>query len=156
VTASLGGGRANVWDVATGDALAPVPPALDRSPDGADVVARGFRAIAAELSAGVECQVQANPRTVLVHVAPDRTALIALEAEGLAREYTLPDGHPLFADTAPCVCATFSPDARHVLLARADGSIEVSPSRATEDVVARARRHVFRPLTREDRASFAM
>ena len=65
VTSSLGGGRAHVWDVDTGEVLGPVPrDLLDTSPDGADVIARGFRAIAADLSAGVEIRLGAPPGDV--------------------------------------------------------------------------------------------
>ena len=159
VTASLGGGRAHVWDVGTGEALRPFPNVLELSPDGGDAVTPGFRAIATEVSAGVECLLQAWPQHVLVHVAPDRSALLQVHAQsgsGIARELTLPDGHQLFVDTVSCVTATFSPDCRHVLFARADGTIELSPSRAKEDVIARARRHAIRPLSPKDRASFAL
>jgi WD domain, G-beta repeat len=163
VTASLGGRRAHVWDIGTREPVGPIPPVLDQSPDGGDVVTRGFRAIAAELSAGVEFRLQADPHPVLVHVAPDHRALLAIhppwgKSHGaeVSQEFTLPDGHHLFVDPVPCVRATFSPDSRHVLSARADGSIDVSPARATDDVVERARQHVFRPLGADDRRTFAL
>ena len=83
VTSSLGGGRAHVWEVDTGEALGPVPrDLLDTSPDGADVIARGFRDIAADLSAGVEIRLGAPPDDVTMVVAPDRTAMAAVRSYG--------------------------------------------------------------------------
>jgi hypothetical protein len=87
---------------------------------------------------------------VVATVAPDRRTLLAIPlggsgpGTGLVMEYTLPEGHPLFVDTTPCVAATFSADAMHLLFARADGTIEVSPQRAAAHVLERARRHVYR------------
>ncbi len=163
VTASLGGGRAHVWDIATGEPIRPVPGMLfGLSPDGADVVDRGFRETAADLSAGVEFRLRAHPDVVAI-VAPDRRTLLAIRPDaasgldiGRAEEYTLPEGHPLFLDTEPCVAAAFSPDSRQLMFARADGTIEISPLRTAADVLTRARNHVFRPLTDADRASFAL
>jgi hypothetical protein len=163
VTGSLGGGRAHVWDIATGQPIRPVPGMLfGLSPDGADVVDRGFREIAADLSAGIEFRVRA-PRDVVATVAPDRRTLLAIRPEpgsgseiGRAEEYTLPEGHPLFLDTEPSVAATFSPDSQQLMFARADGTIEISPLRTAADVLTRARSHVFRPLKDQDRASFAL
>jgi WD40 repeat protein len=163
MTASLGGGRARVWDIATGQPIRPVPGMLfGQSPDGADVVDRGFREIAADLPAGVEFRFRARGGVVAT-VAPDRLTLLAIRPEsgsgpdiGRAEEYTIPEGHPLFLDTEPCVAATFSPDSQQVMLARADGTIVVSPLRTAADVLTRARSHVFRPLKDEDRASFAL
>jgi hypothetical protein len=105
VTSSLGGARVHVWHVATRTAVRPVPPVLDLSPDGADVVTKGFREVAADLSAGVEIRLHAYPEAVLVSVAPDHNALLTIRAAdfssedaGRAEEYTLPEGHLLFVE----------------------------------------------------------
>ncbi len=162
VTSSPGGGRAHVWDVDTGEALGPVPRDLpDTSPDGADVIARGFRDIVTDLSAGVEIRLGAPPGDVTMVVAPNGTAMAAVRADsygsasgGLLHEYSLPDFHPLGVDARECVAATFSPDALHLLTARPDGTIDLSASRDPADVLTRTRRHVFRELGPDDRASF--
>ena len=143
VTSSLGGGRAHVWDVDTGEVLGSVPrDLLDTSPDGADVIARGFRAIAADLSAGVEIRLGAPPGDVTMILSPDRTAMAAVRADfhGSAAgrrlyEYSLPDCHPLYVDARECAAATFSPDAVYLLTARPDGTIDVSASRDAADVL---------------------
>ena len=72
----------------------------------------------------------------------------------LLHEYSLPDRQPLCVDARECVAATFSPDALHLLTARPDGTIDLSASRDPADVLTRARRHVFRELRPDDRASF--
>jgi WD40 repeat protein len=162
VTSSLGGGRAHVWDVGTGEAIRPVPrDLLGVSPDGADVVAHGFRGVAADLSAGLELGLGAHAGALTIVVAPDRTAMLAVQADpyGTAggsrrHEYALPACQPLLVDPQECIAATFSPDATRILAARPDGTIDESPSRAAADVLARARRFVFRELSPEDLAAF--
>jgi hypothetical protein len=62
----------------------------------------------------------------------------------------------VFTGSGPVLAATFSPDSRHLLIARPDGSIEMTPSCAPDDVLAQARAHVFRDLPDADHAAFAM
>ncbi len=164
VSTSLGGGRSHIWDITTGQALRAVPAGLlDLSPDGADVVTRDFRDIAADLSAGVDVRLRAYGTDISLMVAPDRQTILMIRPDlGLGRgigrveEYTLPEGHPMFTDTGQSTAAAFSHDARHLLLARPDGRILMSALRDATDVLTRARSHVFRAITREDRASYAL
>ena len=151
-----------MWDVATGEAIRPVPrDLLGISPDGADVVAHGFRDVASDLSASVELGLGTHAGALTIVVAPDRSAMVALQADpyGTAggsrrHEYTLPECQPLLVDPQECVAATFSPDANRILAARPDGTIDESPPRATAEVLARARRFVFRELSPQDLAAF--
>ncbi|MGY1620219.1 TIR domain-containing protein [Geodermatophilus sp. SYSU D00691] len=160
LSTSIGGGRSAVWDVATGTAVEPVEISVfERSPDGASVVARAFRRVAAELPTEVESRFAAQsalgfPSDVVLAVDPHRTAIVVCQSDEPVSEFTLPDGHPIFVGTAEATAATFSPDGRHVLSAGLDNTVVVSPSRETADVLARAHAHVFRPLPAADRASF--
>jgi hypothetical protein len=159
VATTVGGVRAAVWDVASGLPLTPLPrELLDTSPDGAGVVTREFRDVVADLSAGVEFRERAHHHGPVLVVAPDRRSVVIVRADedGRAEEYLLPDGHPLFTGTTPVVAAAFSPDSRRLLLAGPGGTIELTPDRTAEAVLARARDHVFRPLPLRDRVSFAL
>lgn len=163
MTASVGGGRAHVWDIATGRQRQPMPPSsafIDVSPDGAPVVTRAFRDSVADLAAGVEVLLYTDA-TLLA--APDRQSLLVIrvppdrspEDDRIVEEYSLADGHPLYQATQPCRAGAFSPDAARLALAH-EGTVVVTPSRTAADVLTRARRHVFRPLTLQDRKSYAL
>jgi dipeptidyl aminopeptidase/acylaminoacyl peptidase len=77
------------------------------------------------------------------------------EGDRIVEEYSLADGHPLYQATEPCRAGAFSPDATRLALAH-EGTVVVTPSQIAADVLTRARRHVFRPLTPEDRRSYAL
>jgi hypothetical protein len=62
----------------------------------------------------------------------------------------------VFTDPRPCLAAAFSPDGSRVLCARHDGRLDVSPSRDTDAVLARARSLTLRAVTDQERSSFAI
>jgi hypothetical protein len=145
-----------VWDLATRIPLAPLPPSIvDVSPDGAGTVVRGLREIAADVSAGVELHLGSSSDAAFV-LAPDRRSIVVLGGLGSAEEYSVPEGHLLFSDTAVCTAATFTFDSNHLILPRPDGAVVESPARHRDEVLARARRFVFRTATNEERGAFAL
>ena len=87
VTSSLGGGRAHVWEVDTGEALGPVPRDLLGHLAGWRRRHRPwFPRHRGDLSAGVEIRLGAPPDDVTMVVAPDRTAMAAVRSVTGARQ----------------------------------------------------------------------
>jgi hypothetical protein len=152
---SLGGGRAHLWTVNTGErGMQLNARSVGFSPDGNSIAAsHSGAAFVIDPSNGSRIEL-GGCAAQSFSFAPDGSGLIAVGADG-ATEYSLRDRNVAAQYPGPIGAVAFSTDSRHALI-RTGGRIMRYPDRTADAVLARARRAVYRELSDEERLQFAL